>query len=374
MPQGKWFRIGYGIIVVLLIAYLASKVDYLYDPIVKVLAALFLPLLISGVFYYLFRPFVRLLSSKLPMWLAILLVYIGAVGLLYLFFWMIWPPIQEQSINLVNNFPQIVKSIQSWLETVQQHEWFRQIEQKNTLSTENLTNKLTGSMDGILNSVIGSVSSLFNLVMSFVFLLSLVPFMIYYLLSEGDKFPHLVLRMFPERYHREVSGALKEIDASIGSFILSKVLTSLLIGGLTFIGYLLIDLPYPLLFGLIAAITNFIPYIGPLIAFVPTAIVALTVSPMTVLLVGVVLIVSNQIESNVIGPRIIGKQMHVHPLTVMLLVIGASAIIGPFGMIFVVPVYAIIKIIAIRTYKFRKLNHIPPKDPLHFTSDEHRES
>jgi predicted PurR-regulated permease PerM len=77
-----------------------------------------------------------------------------------------------------------------------------------------------------------------------------------------------------------------------------------------------------------------------------------------------VLIVSNQLEANVIGPRIIGKQMNVHPLTVMLLVIGASAIIGPFGMIIVVPVYAIIKIIAIRAYKFRKLNHIPPRDPL----------
>ncbi|MNG24601.1 pheromone autoinducer 2 transporter [compost metagenome] len=109
-----------------------------------------------------------------------------------------------------------------------------------------------------------------------------------------------------------------------------------------------------------AAITNFIPYIGPLIAFVPTAVVALTVSPMTVLLVGIVLIVSNQIESNVIGPRIIGKQMNVHPLTVMLLVIGASAIIGALGMIIVVPVYAIIKIIAIRIYKFIKLDRIPP--------------
>lgn len=364
MPQGKWFRIGYGIIVVLLIAFLASKVDFVFDPIGKVLAALFVPLLISGMFYYLFRPFVRLFSKKLPKTLSILLVYVGAIGVCYLFFLMIWPPIRDQSINLVDNFPQIVDSVRAWLESVQQHEWLKEIGQKDALSTENLANKLTGSLDEILNSVVGSVRGFFNLIMNFFFLLGLVPFMIYYLLSEGDKFPGLVLRMLPERYHREVSGALKEIDASIGSFILSKVLTSLLIGGLTSVGYLFIDVPYPLLLGLIAALTNFIPYIGPLIAFIPTAVVALTVSPMTVLLVGIVLVVSNQIEANVIGPRIIGKQMNVHPLTVMLLVIGASAIIGPFGMIIVVPVYAILKIIAIRTYKFRKLNHIPPRDPL----------
>ncbi|WP_027085765.1 AI-2E family transporter [Cohnella panacarvi] len=364
MPQGKWFRIGYGIIVVLLIAYLASKVDYVFDPIGKVLAALFVPLLISGLFYYLFRPFVRLLSVKLPKSLAIVIVYIGAIGVCYLFFLMIWPPIREQSINLVDNFPQIVDSVRTWLESVQKHEWLREIGQKDALSTENLTTKLTGSLDEILNSVVGSVRGIFNLIMNFFFLLGLVPFMIYYLLSEGDKFSGLVLRMIPERYHSEVSGALKDIDASIGSFILSKVLTSLLIGGLTSVGYLLIDVPYPLLLGLIAAITNFIPYIGPLIAFIPTAVVALTVSPTTVLLVGIVLVVSNQIEANVIGPRIVGKQMNVHPLTVMLLAIGASAIIGPLGMVIVVPVYAIVKIVVVRAYNFRKMNLIPPKDPL----------
>ncbi|QHW29670.1 AI-2E family transporter [Paenibacillus rhizovicinus] len=364
MPQGKWFRIGYGIIVVLLIAYLASKVNFIFYPISKVIAALFVPLLISGMFYYLFRPFVRVLSNKLPKAIAILFVYLGALGVCYLFFWMIWPPIRTQSINLVDNFPQIVDSVRSWLESVQQHEWLKEIGQKDALSSENLTNKLTGSLDEVLNSVIGSVRNIFNLMMNFFFLLGLVPFMIYYLLSEGDKFPGHVLRILPDRYHREVSGALKEIDASIGSFILSKVLTSMLIGVLTFIGYLLIHMPYPLLLGLIAAVTNFIPYIGPLIAFIPTAVVALTVSPMTVLLVGVVLVVSNQIEANLIGPRIIGKQMNVHPFTVMLLVIGASAIIGPFGMIIVVPVYAIIKIIAIRTYDYLKHNRIPPKDPL----------
>ncbi|MFC5530495.1 AI-2E family transporter [Cohnella yongneupensis] len=358
MPQGKWFRTGYGIIVVLLIAFLASKVDYVFDPIGKVLAALFVPLLISGLFYYLFRPFVRLLSIKLPKTLAIILVYLGALGVCYLFFLMIWPPIRDQSINLVDNIPQIADSIQSWLESVQQHQWLKEIGQKDALSTENLTSKLTGSMDEILNSVVGSVRGMFNVIMNFFFLLGLVPFMIYYLLSEGDKFPRLVIRMLPERYHEEMRGALKEIDASIGSFILSKVLTSLLIGMLTFIGYVLINMPYPLLLGLIAAITNFIPYIGPLIAFIPTAVVALTVSPMTVLLVGIVLVVSNQIEANLIGPRIIGKQMNVHPLTVMLLVIGASAIIGPVGMIIVVPVYAIVKIIAVRVYKLYKLNRI----------------
>jgi predicted PurR-regulated permease PerM len=108
MPQGKWFRIGYGIIIILLIAYLASLVDYLFNPIGAVLAALFVPIVISGFFYYLFRPFVRMLERKLPLTLSIVIIYLAVVALLVLSSWLIWPPIRDQSTTLVNNFPDII--------------------------------------------------------------------------------------------------------------------------------------------------------------------------------------------------------------------------------------------------------------------------
>jgi predicted PurR-regulated permease PerM len=206
----------------------------------------------------------------------------------------------------------------------------------------------------LLNSVVGSLRSVFSIAMNFFLLLGLVPFIIYYMLSEGHKFPDLVLKFLPDRWRNDALPALKEIDASIGSFIMSKVITSLIIGTLTFIGYLIIDLPYPLLLGLVAAITNVIPYLGPLIAAIPTVIVALTVSPITVLQVCAIIVISNQIEANLIAPKIMGKQLNVHPLTIMLLVIGVGAVIGPLGMVIVVPTYAIIKIIVIRIYNFNK--------------------
>jgi len=352
MPQGKWFRIGYGLIVVLLIAFLASKVDFLFDPLGKMLAALFVPVVVSGMIYYMLRPAVRLLAKRVPLALSILIVYVVAIGLIFLFSWLVWPPIREQSVTLVNNFPDIVRTIRDWLLSLQEHPWFQNISKEETFSTENLASQLSSSLGDLLNSVVGSVRNVFNVVMNFFLLLGLVPFMIYYMLKEDHKFPKLVVRPLPDRLRREVLETLKEIDASIGSFILSKVITSLVIGTLVFCGYLIIDLPYPLLLGLIAAITNFIPYLGPLLAGIPAVIVALTISPVAALEACIVVIISNQIESNLVAPKIMGKQLNVHPLTIMLLIIGVGAIIGPLGMIIVVPAYAVLKIVALRVYRY----------------------
>ena len=354
MPQGKWFRIGYGIIVVLLIAYLASKVDYLFNPLGDVLAALFVPVVLSGMFYYALRPAVRLLAKRLPLSLSILLVYLVAVGLIFLFSWLVWPFIRQQSFTLVENFPEILEQIRRWLMSLQEHQWLQNIGKDEAFSTANLASQLSNALGDLLNSIVGSVRSLFNIVMNFFLLLGLVPFIIYYMLKEDHKFPKLATRLLPARYHREALEAISEIDASIGSFILGKVITSIVMGTLTFCGYLIIDLPYPLLLGLVAAVTNVIPYLGPLLAGIPAVIVALTISPVAALEVCVVIVISNQIESNLVAPKIMGKQMNVHPLTIMLLIIGAGAIVGPVGMIIVVPAYAIVKIVALRVYHYNQ--------------------
>jgi len=362
MPQGKWFRIGYGIIVILLIAYLASLVDFIFNPIGDAVAALFVPIVVSGILYYLFRPLVERLSRRLPLTLSILLVFVAVIGLLVAASLLVWPPIRQQAFMLVDNFPEILKKIQAWLLTLQDQQWLRDIGRDENFKSENLTSQLTGVLGDLLNSVAGSVKNLFDIAMNFFLLLGLVPFIVYYMLKEGHKFPQRVVKLLPDRIHNEALLTLKEIDESIGSFTMSKIITSLVMGGLVFCGYLIIDLPYSMLLALVAAVTNVIPYLGPLLAGIPAVVVALTVSPAAVLEVVVIIVIANQIESNLVSPKIMGKQLNVHPLTIMLLVIGASAIIGPLGMVVVVPTYAIVKIIAVRAYQFHQNNRIR-KDP-----------
>lgn len=362
MPQGKWFRVGYAIIVSLLIVYLASLVDFIFNPIGDVLAALFVPMIVSGVFFYMLRPLVRFLSKRFSAVGAILLVYIAIIGLFVVSFQLIWPVVREQAIMLVNNFPDIIESLRKWLLSFQHRRWVQTISNEQPFATGSLTSQITAMLGDLLNSIVGSVKNVVNIAAGFLLLLGLVPFIVYYLLKEGHKFPGRVLKVLPERFHNETLVTLQEIDKSVGAFILSKVISSLIFGGLVFCGYLLIDLPYPLLLALVAAITNVIPYLGPILAGIPSVIVALTFSPAAALWVGVVLLVAHQIEGNLISPKIIGDQLNVHPLTIILLVIGADAIAGPLGMIIAIPFYVIFKIIAIHVYRFHKKNQIP-KEP-----------
>ena len=95
---------------------------------------------------------------------------------------------------------------------------------------------------------------------------------------------------------KEALLTLQEIDRAIGSFIQSKLITSLIVGAMVYCGYLIIDLPYPLILALVATITNVIPYLGPFIAAIPGSIVALTISPIAALEVCAILVLSNQIE------------------------------------------------------------------------------
>lgn len=82
MPKGKWFRIGYGIIIVLLILLLAKKVQFVFEPIFVLVRTLFTPIIIAGILYYLTRPIVDFLSKKIPRPLAVVIMYLSGIGLI----------------------------------------------------------------------------------------------------------------------------------------------------------------------------------------------------------------------------------------------------------------------------------------------------
>ncbi|CAM3824981.1 AI-2E family transporter [Marinicrinis lubricantis] len=348
MPQGKWFRIGYAIVLLLLIAYLASLVDYIFNPVKAVLGAIFTPLLLSGIIYYMMRPAVKWMTKKIPIVFSILIVYIVAAGLLFLGFQVLWTPIREQAVSLVENFPSIIRSVQKWLESVQDAQWLSNFNEQEHFNLEELTARATDMFSQILNNVMGSVTAVIEAAANFFLLIALVPFIVFYMLKDGHKFESMLLRLFPKRLHKDAKLTFQEIDTAIYSFIQGKIVTSVIVGVLVYCGYLLIGLPYAMILAGVAAITNIIPYLGPFIAGVPTVIVALTVSPLAAIEVCIILLLSNQIEGNLITPKIIGKSLNMHPLTIIILVVGGGAILGIMGMIIVVPVYAILKILFLR--------------------------
>ncbi|WP_124726586.1 AI-2E family transporter [Staphylospora marina] len=351
MPQTRLFRIGYGIILILLIVFLGQKVSFLFKPVTVLVQTLFFPFLLAGVLYYLFRPIVGGLQRwKVPKVAAILLIYLLFAGVLTALGFVIGPPLKEQLDKLVLNFPAIIETAKSkWLEW-SHHPWVAKYVNWNEVM-DGTTEWFKESYRSILSNVAGFFSVIANIVVVFV----TVPFILYYMLKEGEKFPPLLLRILPEREREEGMRILRDMDQALSSYIKGQVTVSMFVGLIVYIGYLVIGLEYSLLLALLAMLTNVIPVVGPLIGVIPAIIVAFTISPGMAIKVVVVAIIAQQLEGNLVSPMVMGKSLHIHPLTIIVLLLVAGSLAGFLGLLLAVPAYAVAKVIISHFWRLYRL-------------------
>jgi len=355
VPQGKYFRMGYGIALFLLIVLLASKVEFLFQPIGTIFRTLFLPIFVSGVLYYLLRPIVGLLERlKLARWLAILIVYVVGFGLIVTASILIGPAITNQFNALIDGMPDLVTSIQKQLTQLQEQAWFGQYLEKNNVDwSKNVGEYLNSATTLTLNSI----QSLVAFLTKFVVVLTTVPFILYYMLSQGEKVPKAILRFLPEERSEDGQHILHEMDGALSSYLQGKVLLSILLGIMVFIGYAAVGLEYPLILAICMMFFNLIPYVGGFIGAVPAVIVAFIDSPTMVVKVAVVVLIAQQIESNLLSPQIMGRKLNIHPLTIILILLVAGSFGGLLGMFLAVPVYAVAREIVTYFYKLYLLRN-----------------
>ncbi len=181
-----------------------------------------------------------------------------------------------------------------------------------------------------------------------------VPFLLFYMFKDGHKFPQAITKFLPASYRDEGLVVLKETGETLSAYIQGQVTVALAVGTLSFIGYLIIDLPYALILALVVSVTNIIPYVGPFLGGAPAVIVALFVSPTTALLTLIVIVIAQQLEGNVISPLILGKSLDTHPATIIILLLAAGNLAGILGMVLAIPTYAVVKTIVINLVKFLK--------------------
>lgn len=360
IPQGKYFRIGYGIIVVLLILFLASKVDFLFRPIVAALKALLLPVLLSIIFYYLLRLPVNLLTRQVKnRTLAISVVFLGLTGILVLIGLLVGPVIGNQFESLTENVPLLIQLGEDQVEKLQRNEWFARylLDHQVDLSAKipEIINKIVSNVADAVNRAIGFFSNV-------VLLLSTVPFIVFYMLKEDHKFPDLVLRLVPDKHDDEARQIMRDMDRTLSDYIQGKILVSLSLGILALIGYSIIGLQYSLLLALALMLMNFIPYIGVLIGMIPSVIVAFIDSPWKVAETLIVVLIVQQIEDKVLSPQIMGKKLAIHPLTIIIMLLALGSISGLLGMFVAVPSYALAKVIFTHLYRLYRLRKIERVD------------
>ena len=184
-----------------------------------------------------------------------------------------------------------------------------------------------------------------------------VPFVLFYMLKDGPKLLPNIKRMLPDKQADVIGDLLVKMSDTIAKYISGQVIECLFVGTFSAIGYGLVGIPYALLIGMFAGITNIIPYLGPYIGLVPAIFIALSMSFKEVILVIVVCVVVQQIDGNLVYPNVIGKSLDIHPLTIIMILLAAGNIAGLLGMILAIPLYAVSKVVVTYVYDIIKLQN-----------------
>ena len=160
----------------------------------------------------------------------------------------------------------------------------------------------------------------------------------------------LVIRaLFPPKEHlkedrmQAADWILKEVDIIndyLGGFIKGKLLDSLIIGLICMVFTSVVDMPYAVLVSVVIGVTNIIPFFGPFIGAIPTAALILMVNPVKCVYFVLFILVLQQFDGNILGPKILGNTTHLSSFWVLFAILLFGGLFGIVGMVIGVPVFA----------------------------------
>ncbi|HET7578714.1 MAG TPA: AI-2E family transporter [Bacillales bacterium] len=346
MAKERWFRFGIGTIMLFVIIWLLHTDRFVFTPFIIFFNTLFIPFLLAGLLFYLTRPLVQLLERiHMPRKLAILIIFLVIAGILTMGINLLVPVIQVQFKRLVNNVPAMVDTIENWVD------YWKANQNSIPDFVVKAVNNAGNHLQQIFSSAGSSVGDFLGSIFDFVFSIVVVPFVLFYLLNDREKFTPSVVRFFPKSQQKEMRSVLADMDTALASYIQGQLIVSSCVGVVLLIGYFIIGLHYALLLALFGMVMTVVPFLGAIISVIPAIIAAFLQDPIMVIYVIIVMIAAHQIESNFISPQVMGRQLNVHPLTIILLILVGGNLAGLVGLLLIIPTYAVLKVIVQHMYK-----------------------
>lgn len=337
--------------------------------------SIFLPFILGFVMAYLFNFILefyedKLLSIKvlkikkrLPKRIIGLVFTYATVSLLfYLFFKFILPEIVDSIMGLVNDMPDHIKTVTNLVDEFNEkyyipEEYYDYVIEKWNEYRDTILQFATNLLP-ILGSIVRNVfASIWNIVLGIIVSI--------YILTDKEKFfalsKKITLAFFSEENARRVFELTYRTDNIFGKFISGKILDSFIIAVLTFIALTIFKIPYTVLVSFIIGMTNIIPFFGPFIGAIPSAILILFVSPIKAFWFIIIILVIQQIDGNIIGPKILGDSLGISAFWILFSLLIAGKLFGAIGLIIGVPtfvfIYSLIKDLVEGRLKKKGLPH-----------------
>lgn len=346
------------LLLIILIIWSSTKIFYLFTPIADFISFFAFPVIGTGILYYLCAPMVISLARKgvdrrLSIWIIfIILAIVISWGIAALV-----PIIEKQSKAFVENMPEYLMAIKEAFDRIPLIPPFERIFPQFASGQAGVDmNQLIEKFQPLIASTFGSLGSVIGTLTTVVTGLVTLPVLLYYMLLEGYKIFPVFLQHIPPRYREMTQSIFFQSHHQIGRYVRGQIIVAITVGLMFTVGYSIIGLDYAITLGVLAAFLNVIPYIGSIISAVPALIIALVTSPFMLIKCIIVIAIENLVEGRLIQPQILGSNLKIHPVTILVVLLGAGRLFGLVGVILGVPAYAVIKVIVTELYRVYRSN------------------
>lgn len=294
---------------------------YLFQEAYKTLGEfsdIILIVILSWLVSFMFEPLVGYLENlKFNRLTAALLVFGVFSWLLFLLILWVIPVLIDQINTLTTILPKYVGNAPSWANRI---------------------------FDFILSALSNSVD-LIQKVASFLFYFIAILMMSFYLIVDKEKIWKGLLYFVPRKYRDELDFLHKTVNSSFTNFLRAQVILGIIFGLFTLVFLMFFSPGFAILAGILAGAFTILPLVGPVLALVPPFLVLLPLGFSQSIWLTLILLVFQQLELNLLGPKIYGQSMKMHPLIVLLAFLLGLKLAGIWGSIFAIPVASIISIV-----------------------------
>jgi len=191
-----------------------------------------------------------------------------------------------------------------------------------------------------------SMNLVFAIVSSFTMIITL-PFITFFMLKDGQEMKKYLIQKVPNRYFEMSLNLLYKTNKQLGNYIRGQLLVSGVIGTLAVIALYSLHVPYFFVIGIVAGLANLIPYFGPIVGALPAILVVVieTGSFGSVLGVIIAFAIIQLLDNVFVSPFIVSKSVHIHPMTVILVILVGGQVGGIIGMLISVPIFAVAQVV-----------------------------
>ena len=335
--------------------FILSKISFLFLPVLDFLSVVMLPVILSGLLFYLLNPLVDLMEKyKINRVLAISIIFVVIAILLIWGLAVAIPNLQHQVVTFARNVPSYLKDadkVINDLVTKRLPDDFRpQLEQV----LANFSSQATSWASDISSRAVNWLSALISATSQVIVALIIMPFMLFYLLRDGKGLRDHITQFLPTKFREPVGKILTDVNQQLSNYVRGQITVAVIVAIMFIIFFKIIGLRYAVTLGISAGVMNQVPYLGSFLAMIPALVLGLIAGPVMLLKVIIVFIVEQTIEGRFVSPLILGSQLNIHPITILFVLLTSGSMFGIWGVLLGIPIYASAKVVISAIFEWYK--------------------